>query len=598
MGRLMRFLLCMRVSVFGAACLAALSGCDFLGLQSSKYCQLPLKDEFTISNYDSFQFRHLTLDLTPSFSTHTLSATAEWDIASIHAPTTLRLDIDRLQIDSVYCNGLRSVFSTFSNSPGGQAVGLSVPVSPVVRKVKVFYRTSPESRALKWMDGDTVGQGGKPLLYVRQGFMQACTWFPCPDVPGVRFPYSAFVHTANHLTSVMNAATIGRLNDSSVSTFEMDMPVAPCMVGLAVGDFLKIDVAKHLSVFFRRETKARVGPYLEVVRDAFKYTRLHAMFRSSSDIRLVVLPSALGAGHGLPKWVDAEEGLFTGVDTRPIAANIMESLLQTAMLGHMSGETWRDLWPVEGLAGYYAARLVEEYVDRDFAAMCRYNDYMTAKVRSKGAGFGSGFKSTMLAQMPDNPFFPDPDPKSALFFELAAQRAGVVPFDDFIANFLTHMTAGSISSKGFLTQLKKDLFIKQNGPWRTMDVGGWVFNNGLPDNCPHTLPPEFSAIDRMLDAGSVSPAAAAKWTEPEWVYFTRRAAGDSFGVASNLLSAGMIVASVDDGAGIRNCKSLIRSLQCRSTAKLVKPNGIARKPSFSRARDADDNACSAGYGCE
>ena len=158
------------------------------------------KDSSTLANVDAFVAKHLVLDLTADFAAKTLSGTAEltFDRRDPNA-SELVLDTRDLKIEKVEAAvGTGAWMATTHRldaaTPAfGSALRIAMPSG--ADRVRVTYATSPSARGLQWLAPSQTAGKKQPFLFSQAQAIQARSFIPLQDTPGVRITYEATIHT-------------------------------------------------------------------------------------------------------------------------------------------------------------------------------------------------------------------------------------------------------------------------------------------------------------------------------------------------------------------------------------------------------------------
>ena len=70
--------------------------------------------------------------------------------------------------------------------------------------LRIDYVTTPQARGLHWTVPTVVNPHQSPFLYTLSAPINARSWIPLQDSPGVRQTYSARVRTPKELRAVMS----------------------------------------------------------------------------------------------------------------------------------------------------------------------------------------------------------------------------------------------------------------------------------------------------------------------------------------------------------------------------------------------------------
>ena len=119
----------------------------------------------------------------------------------------------------------------------------------------MHYRTSADSPALQWLTPAQTAGKKQPYLFNQSEPILTRTWIPTQDSPGIRQTWSARVVAPAALTVVMSAEMLGpqpgATPDTRVWRFNMEHPVAPYLIAIAIGDISFQSLGKRTGVYTR-----------------------------------------------------------------------------------------------------------------------------------------------------------------------------------------------------------------------------------------------------------------------------------------------------------------------------------------------------------
>src|SRR5262245_31561165 len=199
------------------------------------------KDASTLANLDAFVAKHLVLDLAADFTAKTLSGTAELSFDRRDASASeVVLDTRDLTIQKVEAATGTGAWTGTTHrldaaTPAfGSALRIAMPAG--ADRVRVTYATSPSARGLQWLaPGQTAGKK-QPFLFTQAQAIQARSFIPLQDTPGVRMTYDATIRTPKDVVAVMAAEMTPGEAGSGVFHFRMPQAIPSYLIALAVGD--------------------------------------------------------------------------------------------------------------------------------------------------------------------------------------------------------------------------------------------------------------------------------------------------------------------------------------------------------------------------
>ena len=164
---------------------------------------------------------HIALDLTLDFDAKRIHGTAELDLvyAKGRRPTFLALDSRGLEVARITDpdTGGRLAFTLEPPVPFlGQRLRITLPERRP-KRVRIEYRTGPQASALQWLEPAQTTSGQRPFLFTQAQAINARSFVPCIDSPGVRITYDAVIHVPPGMVAVMGArARRGRSRQGSL----------------------------------------------------------------------------------------------------------------------------------------------------------------------------------------------------------------------------------------------------------------------------------------------------------------------------------------------------------------------------------------------
>jgi aminopeptidase N len=477
-------------------------------------------DPHSQANPAQVAVRHLSLDLDVDFPARVLRGVANLTLERRDPGVTeLRLDSDDLVIKSVITCGTRKPlsFSLAGKRPIlGQAIVIALPKG--VDCVGVRYETRPDARALLWVDPSGTSGGKQPMLFTQSQAINARTWIPLQDTPGVRFTYDATIRVPPGVRPVMSAENAQHPVSEGQWQFRMSQPIPSYLMALAVGDLAFREIGPRTGVYAEPGlVDAAAREFVEVEAMMTAAERLYGPYRWDRYDILVLPPSFPYGGMENPRLTFLTPTVITG--DRSLVSLIAHELAHSWSGNLVTNSTWRDFWLNEGFTTYVERRIMEELRGLPTAELQWYlgrRDLEKTLART-----GPKNPDTRLALDFGADRAPDEIPadaayeKGAMFLRALERAAGREKFDDFLRAWFTRHSFRSTDTRTF------EAFARAGLP--AFPLERWLHEPGLPAD----VAPQTSALADAIEAasnafsGSGALPATERWTTLEWVVFLR-----------------------------------------------------------------------------
>jgi aminopeptidase N len=478
-----------------------------------------VRDPHSYSRPEEARVEHIALDLNVDFAKKQLAGTARLNIEHAVNQKTLLLDTDDLTIHSVELQpGDTPVQFTLGQPDPILGRKLEIPIRANTTAVTIDYATSPNARALQWLEPAMTAGKKHPFLLSQSQAILARTWVPLQDTPQVRFTYDATLRVPKELMAVMSAENPQSRNEEGVYQFRMPQPVPSYLLAIAVGD-LEF-----------RPFDTRSGVYAEpamIEASAREFSDTPNMIKTAEELYgpyrwgrydlLVLPPSFPYGGMENPRLTFLTPTVIAG--DKSLVSLIAHELAHSWSGNLVTNATWNDFWLNEGFTTYFEHRITEKLYGREYSEMLWRLGITDAKEE--------------LATLPpkDQALFidltgrnPDDAPgtvyeKGALFLRLLEETAGRDAWDRFLrAYFDTHVFQPMTTAR-FTESLKHALpdVVKR------VNIGEWIYGAGIPANAPQPKSEAFARVEAQAEAfAKGAPAESidmAKWSSHERVHF-------------------------------------------------------------------------------
>ena len=211
----------------------------------------------------------------------------------------------------------------------------------------LVFRTSPDARALQWLNESQTAGGIHPFLYSQCQSMHARSVFPCQDTPSVRFTYSAEVEVPKELMAVMAAEQVPGQEGSGFFIFNMPQPIPSYLFGLAVGNLTFREIGPRTGVYAEPEiVDAAAWEFAENETKINEAEKLLGPYLWGRYDLLVLPPSFPFGGMENPRLTFITPTSILG--TRGQTSLITHELAHAWTGNLVTNATWQDFWLNEG----------------------------------------------------------------------------------------------------------------------------------------------------------------------------------------------------------------------------------------------------------
>ena len=496
------------------------------------------KDESTLANVDAFVAKHLVLDLTADFNAKTLSGTAElrFDRRDSGA-TEVVLDTRDLSVQKVEtASGSGSWMATMHRldaaTPAfGSALHIAMPAG--ADRVRVTYTTSPSARGLQWLAPSQTAGKKQPFLFSQAQAIQARSFIPLQDTPGVRMTYEATIHTPKDLVAVMAAemdpANVGPvLSDGPHRVFKFKMPQAipSYLIAIAIGDLAFKAMSDRTGVWAEPSmVDAAAREFEDTEKMIVATEKLYGPYRWGRYDLLVLPPSFPFGGMENPRLTFATPTVIAG--DKSLVSLVAHELAHSWSGNLVTNATWRDFWLNEGFTTYLERRIVEVLYGThmaDMQAAIGVSDLDESRKTLDVAG-----DRTLLPDLkgrdPDDAFSNVPYEQGRLFLVFLESKFGRDAFDTFLRKWFDEHAFQSATTDEFLSFLKTNLLDAKPGAVTDAQIQEWLHAEGIPAFAVLPKSDAFAKVeqarDEWLEGGSMDTLGktASAWSAQEWIHF-------------------------------------------------------------------------------
>ena len=528
----------MRLLILIIIHLSVLTGCtfsepDIKTADASPSVDGPGSDPHSYARPDIAKTKHLTLDLSVNFDRKMLSGSAHWLIENNDAQEIVFdvRDLNILKITTGPDSLQRETTWRLGETQPYLGRPLIVNITPAVRRVNIYYETTPDgAAALDWLDPDLTADKKQPFLFTQGQAILTRTWIPIQDSPGIRITYDATIRTSPDLLAVMSATNPQTRNERGVYAFRMSQPIPAYLIALAVGD-LRFQAVS-----------ARTGVYAEpsvVVAAADEFAEMDDMLRITEDLYgpyvwerydvIVLPPSFPFGGMENPRLTFATPTILAG--DRSLVSLIAHELAHSWSGNLVTNATWNDFWLNEGFTVYLERRIMEAVYGRAYADMLAELGFQDLENTVKDLGLthpDTRLKLELHGRDADDGMTDIAYEKGAALLTLLEQKVGRPAFDEFLKKYFQEFKFKTLTTEAFVDYLREHL-IEPNQV--SIDLNSWIYEPGIPADAPRVVSARFANVDAAIrgyltDRITLGAIHTSDWTTHEWLHFIRQLPDD------------------------------------------------------------------------
>ncbi len=488
---------------------------DFPGTQNHSY-----------SNYQDVQPTHLDWDVNVNFNEKVLQATATWHFTNTKKSNKLILDIANLKIEEVSINKQKVAFTVGENNEIlGQS--LTIPINITDSIVAIKYQTTSAGAALQWLTPQQTASKTMPYLFTQCEAINARSVMPCMDVPAVRITYNAKVQVPKGMMCVMSADNPTQKNASGLYTHKMQIPIPTYLIAMSVGNLEYAAIDNRSGVYSEPNVVKNAATELNDIPKMIAAAEALAGPYQWGRYDVVIQPPSFPIG-GMenPKLTFATPTILAG--DKSLISLIAHELAHSWSGNTVTNASWNDLWLNEGFTTYFERRIMEKITDTTYTDMLwelSYQDMM-ADIKELGAtNLDTRLYVNTQGRDPEDAFSNIPYEKGAHLLWLIEKTVGREIFDKFLIKYFKDNAFKPFTTAKAITYFENNLW-NQNAEWRkTVDFDKWIYEPGIPENCPRPGNTRFAKVNSALEAfvdKNTMDSINKNWTTHEWLQFLRK----------------------------------------------------------------------------
>ena len=487
-----------------------------------KHMPSSILDSHTLSNYKDVSIEHSHLNLSVDFESKLLYGSVTHSINNPSKDSIFILDTKYLSIESVSDQGENKLDFSYGKKDDLLGSPLLVSINTNTKKVTIKYSTTTQSEALDWLNAEQTAGKEFPFMYTQGQSIFTRSWIPIQDSPGLRISYSADITVPEGMLPVMSAANPQVKNKTNTYSFEMNQPIPPYLIALAVGnlEFKKID--NRTGVYAEPNMlESCVAEFVDMGKMVDAAEELYGEYDWERFDVIVLPPSFPFGGMENPRLTFATPTIIAG--DRSLVSLIAHELAHSWSGNLVTNATWNDFWLNEGFTVYFERRIMEALYGKDYTemlALLGYQDLqdelltLDPKMQT--------LKLKMKGMHPDDAMSDIAYEKGYFFLRMIENNVGREAMDGFLKKYFSDHKFQTIVTEEFLTYLEANLI---KGKREALKINEWVYEPGLPDNCPvidckRFINVEF-AIDDFMLTNSIANLNTTEWSTHEWIHFVK-----------------------------------------------------------------------------
>lgn len=438
---------------------------------------MEIKDSASYTDPAQGRIKHIDFRIVVDFSTRMLDIEAAYQLQEpVHG--SLYLDSFKINLKQARTNGheLEWEFDAQDDVLGER---LHLKGLEGDSTFTLMFRTSPEARALQWLNAAQTAGGNYPFLYSQCQAIHARSIFPCQDTPSVRFTYSAEVEVPEGLVAVMAAEQIEGREGSGWFSFRMPQPIPSYLFALAVGNLSFHEFGPRTGIYAEPEIiEAAAWEFAENEIKMSEAEKLLGPYLWGRYDLLVLPPSFPYGGMENPRLTFLTPTSILG--TRGQTSLITHELAHAWTGNLVTNATWQDFWLNEGWTTYAESRITEVLEGKDVEDLRAAFSQKQLLAVMERVGMDSPLTCLKLpGDEKDADSFTTIIPyyKGCFFLKECEYALGRKRFDAFIQKYMASFQFQSLTTEVFLDFLKAEL----PEVFEKVNVHKWVYEPGLPE---------------------------------------------------------------------------------------------------------------------
>ena len=459
---------------------------------------MTFKDPSSYTDLSQGKIQHILFRAAVNFSTRVLDFEATYQMQEpVHG--SLFLDSSKIDLREARAND-RELKWEFDENDEVLGERLHLKGFEGETTFTLTFHTSPDARALQWLDANQTAGGQHPFLFSQCQAINARSIFPCQDTPSVRFTYSAEVEVPHGLVAAMAAEQIGidegTGNGTTVFRFRMPQPIPSYLFALAVGNLDFRELGPRTGIYAEPEViEGAAWEFAENEARIIEAEKLLGPYLWGRYDLLVLPPTFPYGGMENPRLTFLTPTAILG--TRGMISLITHELAHAWTGNLVTNATWQDFWLNEGWTTYAEMRITEVLEGKEPTDLhLAFNEKELFAIMQR-FGMDSPVTQLKLPAEKDADSFATSIPyyKGCFFLQQCEYVVGHERFDAFIQKYMASFQFQSLTTEAFLEFLKAEL----PEVFEHVDVHQWIYEKGMPEEWHRPQSRLFDEVQQVLD---------------------------------------------------------------------------------------------------
>jgi len=484
------------------------------------------KDGSSLSNPNVIQVTHMDWTIDVDFDAKILHGIVTYTLkynttTSNNASSILQLDTSNLNISKVVSVNKDAAEEELSyelrENNKQQHLGSQLCITLLSteeedkREVRIYYKTTPQSSAIQFLDAAQTAGKKHPYLFTQCQAIHARSLLPCQDRPGVKATYTARVTVPSWATCVMSAVEVKTTeeeiqkkttnddDDKKVYRWEQRIPISSYLIAMAVGELDCRTVSDRCRVWSEPSV---------VDAAAYDFQQTEEFLQIAEELSgipyvwgrydlLCLVPSFPFGGMENPCLTFVTPTLLTG--DRSLADVVAHEIAHSWTGNLVTNATWDHFWLNEGWTTWFQRKIMARIHKSDqFFDFDAIGGYKTLQDTVSSEGLPTEFKSLVLDiqdRDPDDAYSSIAYEKGFNLLYTLEQRVGTKEFEAFFRAYLSKYQSQTITSEEFRTFFMTQF--NENETVKDFDWDTWLYKPGMPPTKPnfdHTLAEESQKL--------------------------------------------------------------------------------------------------------